>query len=125
MLTSLDSPFSLPFCIILFIHFWLCWVFAAGWAFLQLWSAMATVLQLWSARATVQLQCTGFSYEESLYLARCEANQDKPASALSVIEEEGGQGRARERVEMLAEGGRASFPASDSCTLQPSLPSSC
>lgn len=43
--------------------------------------------------------------EESLYLARCEANQDKPALALSIIEEEGGQGRARERVEMLAEGG--------------------
>ena len=37
--------------IILFVHFWLCWVFVAVWIFLQ----------FWRAGATLQLGCTGFS----------------------------------------------------------------
>ena len=42
----------------LFVCFWLCWVFAAAWAFLHLWQLVAT-LELW---------CTGFSSQWLLLL---------------------------------------------------------
>ena len=42
----------------LFVCFWLCWVFAAAWAFLHLWRLAAT-LELW---------CTGFSSQWLLLL---------------------------------------------------------
>ena len=41
-----------------FIYFWLCWVFVAAWAFLQ----------LWRAGVSLQLRCPGFSLKWLLLL---------------------------------------------------------
>ena len=41
---------------IIFIYFWLCWVFTAAWAFLQLWQV--GLLQLWYSGS----HCIGFSF---------------------------------------------------------------
>ena len=62
--SALPNNFPVVLChtflkkVILFIYFWVCLVFVAAWAFLQ----------LWGAEATLQLQCTGFSLRWLLLL---------------------------------------------------------